>query len=114
MVHETTIIIRNRNDKEKSIKDAIFAFSGGKRKLLIRAEGEEISTAVEVAEILKNRMYPRLEIGNVSLGSRPFFDNHRQRYNRNAKYGNKNARYNDNKKDLISNIEIKLQTKSIQ
>jgi len=122
MVYETTIIIRNRSDKEKSIKDAIFAFAGGKHSLLIKGEGEEISTAVEVAEILKNRMYPRLEIGNVSLGSRPFFDNRNQRYNnrngrynnRNAKFNNRNGRFNGNKKDLISNIEITLQTRSIQ
>ncbi|MHA2005955.1 MAG: hypothetical protein ACXABO_00470 [Promethearchaeota archaeon] len=106
MVNETRIIIRNRSDKEKSIKDAIFAFSGGKKSLLIKGEGEEISTAVEVAEILKNRMYPRLEIGNVSLGSRPFFDNHRQRYN------NRKPKFNRNKKDIISNIEITVQTKS--
>jgi len=106
MVNETTIIIRNRSDKDKSIKDAIFAFSGGKKSLLIKGEGEEISTAVEVAEILKNRMYPRLEIANVSLGSRPFFDNKdRRNYYRNTKF-------NGNKKDLISKIEITLQSKS--
>jgi DNA-binding protein Alba len=122
MVYETTIIIRNRSDKEKSIKDAIFAFSGGKKTLLIKGEGEEISTAVEVAEILKNRMYPRLEISNVSLGSRPFFENRNQRYNnrngrynnRNARYDNRNTKFNGNKKDLISKIEITLQTKSYQ
>ena len=122
MVYETTIIIRNRSDKEKSIKDAIFAFSGGKKLILIKGEGEEISTAVEVAEILKNRMYPRLEISNVSLGSRPFFDNRNQRYNnrnarynnRNTRYNNRNAKFNGNKKDLISKIEITIQTKSIQ
>ncbi len=122
MVYETTIIIRNRSDKEKSIKDAIFAFSGGKKTLLIKGEGEEISTAVEVAEILKNRMYPRLEISNVSLGSRPFFENRNQRYNnrngrynnRNARYDNRNTKFNGNKKDLISKIEITLQTKSFQ
>ncbi|MFX0027657.1 MAG: hypothetical protein ACFE8B_00485 [Candidatus Hermodarchaeota archaeon] len=107
MVNDNTIIIRNRNDKEKSIKDAIFAFSGGRKSLLIKGEGEEISTAVEVAEILKNRMYPRLEIANVSLGSRPFFNNKNRRYN------NRNARFNGNKKDIISKIEITLQTKSI-
>ncbi len=106
MVHETTIIIRHRNDKEKSIKDAIFAFSGGRKSLLIKGEGEEISTAVEVAEILKSRMYPRLEIANVSLGSRPYFDNRARRYqNRNNK--------TNKKKDIVSNIEITLQTKSI-
>lgn len=107
MAHNTTIIIRNRSDKEKSIKDAIFAFSGGKKSLLIKGEGEEISTAVEVAEILKNRMYPRLEIANVSLGSRPFFNN------RNRRYHNRNTKFNPNKKDIISQIEITLQTKSI-
>jgi DNA-binding protein Alba len=122
MVKNTTIIIRNRSDKEKSIKDAIFAFSGGKKSLLIKGEGDEISTAVEVAEILKNRMYPRLEISNVSLGSRPFFDNRNYRQNnrnprysnRNAKFNNRNAKPNGNKKDLISKIEITLQTKAIQ
>lgn len=115
MVNETTIIIRNRKDKEKSIKDAIFAFSGGKKSLLIKGEGEEISTAVEVAEILKNRMAPRLEISNVSLGSRPLFDKKNFRYNnRNSKGYDRNSRSNGNKKDLISKIEITVQTKSYQ
>ncbi|MFX1391294.1 MAG: hypothetical protein ACFE9Z_14610 [Promethearchaeota archaeon] len=106
MVNETTIIIRNRNDKDKSIKDAIFAISGGRKSLLIKGEGEEISTAVEVAEILKSRMYPRIEIANISLGSRPYFND--------TRYGNnrKNTRYNKKSKDLISKIEITLQTKS--
>ena len=105
MVNETTIIIRNRNDKEKSIKDAIFAFSGGRKSLLIKGEGQEISTAVEVAEILKSRMYPRLEIANVSLGSRPYF------YNRQHGHYNKNTKFNKKKRDIISKIEITLQTK---
>jgi len=107
MVNETTIIIRNRNDKDKSIKDAIFAFSGGRKSLLIKGEGEEISTAVEVAEILKSRMYPRIEIGNVSLGSRPYL------YNRQRGYNNRNNKLNKKKIDIISNIKITLQTKSI-
>ena len=98
MVNETKIIIRNRSDKEKSIKDAIFAFSGGRKSLLIKGEGEEISTAVEIAEILKNRLYPSIEIGNVSLGSRPFFE-------RNQRGNNNRNRNNRNKKDLISKIE---------
>ena len=107
MVNETTIIIRNRSDKEKSIKDAIFAFSGGKKSLLIKGEGDEISTAVEVAEILKNRMYPRLEIANVSLGSRPFFENRNRRQNK-QRYKN-----NRNRNDLISKIEITLSKSNI-
>ncbi len=107
MVNVTTIIIKHRNDKEKSIKDAIFAFSGGRKALLIKGEGEEISTAVEVAEILKNRMYPRLEIANISLGSRPYFNNRQRRYQ------NRNNKANKKKIDLVSNIEITLQTKSI-
>ncbi len=104
MVNETTIIIKNRNDKEKSIKNAIFAFSGGRKSLMIKGEGEEISTAVEVAEILKKRMFPRLEIAKISLGSRPFFNNRQY----------KHQQRNNMKKDIISNIEITIQTKSYQ
>ncbi len=104
MANETTIFIRNRKDKDRLIKDAIFAFSGGRKSLLIKGEGEEISTAVEVAEILKNRMYPGIEIGNISLGSRPYYD---RRHIANNNRNNKN-RF---KKDIISKIEITLQTK---
>ena len=109
MPNDKTLIVRNRTDREKTIKDAIFAFSGGTKSLLIKGEGEEISTAVEVAEILKNRLYPGVEIANVSLGSRPYFernqrrdyrkDNHRRDYRR-------DNHSHKNKKDLISKIEI--------
>ena len=99
-----TFYIKSRREKEKIIKDAIFAFSGGQKSLRIKGEGEEISTAVEIAEILKNRLYPGIEIDNVSLGSRPFFINRKKvNYKRNN---------NRNKKDLISQIEITLKTKS--
>jgi DNA-binding protein Alba len=97
--------IKNRNEKDKIIKDAIFAFSGGKKSLQIKGEGEEISTAVEIAEILKSRLYPGIEIGNVSLGSRPFFERRRRG-------GNYNKNNNRNKKDLVSQIEITLKTKT--
>ena len=107
MANETTLVIKNRAEKEKTIKDAIFALSGAKKALLIKGEGEEISTAVEVAEILKHRMYPSIEIANVSLGSRPFFNKGQGRNN----YYRKNEN-NKNKKDLISKIEITLKMKS--
>lgn len=105
MTNETTIIIRNRNDKEKSIKNAIFAFSGGQKSILIKGEGEEISTAVEVAEILKHRMYPGIEIAKISLGSRPFFEKRQVRG-----YQNRNRNIKKNHKDLVSKIEILLKT----
>jgi DNA-binding protein Alba len=105
MANATTIFIRNRRDKHKMIKDAIFAFSGGRKSILIKGEGEEISTAVEIAEILKNRLYPGIEIENVSLGSRPFYERKQRGYN------NRN-KSNQNKKDIISKIEILLKTKS--
>jgi DNA-binding protein Alba len=109
MVNETTIYIKDRREKEKSIKDAIFALSGGQKTLLIKGEGQEISTAVEVAEILKNRMFPGIEIANISLGSRPFF----QRNLKNNRYNNKSTRDNkNNQKDIISRIEILLKTKT--
>ncbi|TFG29371.1 MAG: hypothetical protein EU532_03275 [Promethearchaeota archaeon] len=99
-----TFYIKSRREKEKIIKDAIFAFSGGQKSLRIKGEGEEISTAVEIAEILKNRLYPGIEIDNVSLGSRPFFLNRKK-----VNYKRSNNR---NNKDLISQIEITLKTKS--
>jgi len=105
MVNDTTLIIKNRSDKDKTIKDAIFAFSGGTKSLMIKGEGDEISTAVEVAEILKHRMYPGVEIANISLGSRPYYYDHRQAY--------KVKKKDKQKKDLISKIEITL-SKSIQ
>jgi DNA-binding protein Alba len=100
MPNDTTLIVRNRTDREKTIKDAIFAFSGGTKSLLIKGEGKEISTAVEVAEILKNRLYPGVEIANVSLGSRPYFERNQHRNYR------RNNQSHKNKKDLISKIEI--------
>lgn len=110
MPNETTYIIKNRSDKDKTIKDAIFAFSGGTRSILLKGEGDEISTAVEVAEIIKNRMYPSLEIANVSLGSRPYFNNRSRGYNKNDRYNrnNRNNRNNKKSKDLVSKIEITL------
>ncbi|MFX1498689.1 MAG: ribonuclease P subunit p25 family protein [Promethearchaeota archaeon] len=100
MANDTTLVIKNRSDKDRTIKDAIFAFSGGTKSLMIKGEGNEISTAVEVAEILKHRMYPSIEIANISLGSRPYY-NHKRR-------GYKNRQKPKQKKDLISNIEITL------
>ena len=109
----TLIIIKNRAEKEKTIKEAIFAFSGGTKSLLIKGEGEEISTAVEVAEIVKNRMYPSVEIANISLGSRPYFERkQKDRYRRNNNY-RKNNSNSRNKKDLISKIEITISKSKI-
>ena len=107
MPNDTTFIIKNRSDKDKAIKNAIFAFSSGTKSLLIKGEGQEISTAVEVAEILKNRMYPSLEIANVELGSRPFFRD------RNRRYSKQNYKNNRNRNDLISKIEITLSKSNI-
>lgn len=100
------IVFIKRREKDKIIKNAIFAFSGGQKHILLKGEGQEITTAVEIAEILKNRLYPGIEIGNISLGSRPFYEK-RQR-------GNYNKRENNprNKRDIISNIEIELKTTS--
>jgi DNA-binding protein Alba len=104
MAKNTIITVRNRKDMDKNIKDAIFAFSGGHNELLIRGEGSEISTAVEIAEILKKRMYPGIEVANVELGSRPF------RYRNNRK--KRNRRNKRNNKDIVSNIKITLKSKT--
>ena len=106
--NDSQIIVRNRNDKDKFIKDAIFAFSGGKKALLIKGEGNEISTAVEIAEIIKNRMYPSIEVANISLGSRPFINKRNNRGRGN--YNNKNNKNNQSKNEIVSKIEILLKT----
>jgi DNA-binding protein Alba len=103
-----TFIIKNRSDMEKTIKNAIFAFSGGAKSLFIKGEGNEISTAVEVAEILKSRMYPGVEIADVSLGSRPYFNRRNNRKN-----NSRNNRSKKNQKDLISKITITLSKSNI-
>ena len=100
-----TIYIKDRRDRDRIIKDAIFTLTGEKKSVLIKGEGKEISTAVEVAEILKHRMYPGIEIANISLGSRPFYRNDNRR----------KPRYKqNNQKDIISKIEIVVRTKSLE
>ncbi|TXT61028.1 MAG: DNA/RNA-binding protein Alba 2 [Promethearchaeota archaeon] len=97
-MNNNVIRVKKRKDKDQAIKDAIFAFSGGERSILIQGEGKEISTAVEIAEILKQRMYPSIEISDISLGSRPYYQRGRKkRYNK-----------NDFKKDIVSQIEIEI------
>jgi len=105
---DSQIIVRNRDDKDKFIKDAIFAFSGGKKSLIIKGEGNEISTAVEIAEIIKNRMYPGIEVANISLGSRPFFNKRNDRGRGN--YNSNNNKNHQNKSEIVSKIEILLKT----
>ena len=97
---DSQIIVRNRHEKDKFIKDAIFAFSGGKKALVIKGEGNEISTAVEIAEIIKNRMYPGIEVANVSLGSRPFINKRNNRGRGN--YTNKNNKNHQSKNEIVS------------
>ncbi len=106
--NDSQIIVRNRNDKDKFIKDAIFAFSGGKKTILIKGEGNEISTAVEIAEIIKNRMYPGIEVANISLGSRPFFNKRNNRGRGN--YNSNNNKDRQSKSEIVSKIEILLKT----
>ncbi|MCP4763408.1 MAG: hypothetical protein GY870_16670, partial [archaeon] len=107
--NDSQIIVRNRDDKDRFIKDAIFSFSGGKKSLLIKGEGNEISTAVEIAEIIKNRMYPSIEVANISLGSRPFFNKRNNNRGRGNYQGNNN-KDQKNKNEIVSRIEILLKT----
>ena len=92
------INIRKREDKDRAIKDAIFAFSGGQKSILIKGEGKEISTAVEIAEILRQRLFPSIEISDITLGSRPFFKKSRKNYDNSKEF----------KSDIVSQIEIEI------
>lgn len=89
---------------DEIIKDGIFSLSGGQQSILIRGEGKEISTAVEIGLILKNRMYPGVEISNIHLGSRPFYRRGRKPRSRNK---------NKFQKDIVSQIEIEISKKDI-
>ncbi len=92
------INVKKRNDKDKAIKDAIFAFSGGQKSILIKGEGREISTAVEIAEILRQRLFPSIEISDITLGSRPFFKKSGRDFRNNKVIKN----------DIVSQIEIQI------
>ncbi len=95
------ITIRKRTEKNDAIKSAIFALSGGKDSVLIKGEGREISKAVEIAEIVKHRMFPSIEISDVTLGSRPFY---RKGKRRKSKSNNRN-------KNFVSQIQIEISKK---
>jgi DNA-binding protein len=75
---------------------------------MIKGEGNEISTAVEIAEIIKNRMYPGIEVANISLGSRPFFNKQNNRGRGN--YQRNNNKDQQSKTEIVSKIEILLKT----
>lgn len=96
--------VKRRTDMDQVIKNGIFALSGGNQSILIKGEGKEISTAVEIGLILKNRMYPGVEISKVQLGSRPF-------YQRGRKY--KKIDKKKFQKNIISQIEIEISKKDI-
>lgn len=106
------ITVRDRRDKNKYTTDGIFAFTAGTRTILIKGEGDEIATAVEVAETLKNRMFPSINISNISISSRR---NNYGNYGRNQDSRIRGQHYKRNSKnhnkELISRIEIELSTK---
>ncbi|TXT67146.1 MAG: DNA/RNA-binding protein Alba 2 [Promethearchaeota archaeon] len=99
-MNNSIIKIRKRAEKNDCIKTAIFALSGGKDSVLICGEGKEISTAVEIAEILRQRMGPAIEISDITLGSRPF-------YRKGKRYQKRKDKFND----IISQIEIEISKK---
>jgi len=99
------IIVRNRRDRNKYTTDGIFALNSGTKSVLIKAEAEEISTAVDVAESLKRKMYPGIDISNISITSYNNHKNNRRNNNRGQNY-RKKGKINNN--GLVSKIEIEL------
>jgi len=95
------IKVRKRTDKNDAIKDAIFSFANGNNSIVIKGEGREISRAVEIAEIVRHRMFPSIEISDISLGSRPFYRKGKRKKNKSNKY----------KKNFVSQIQIEISKK---
>jgi len=119
------ITVRKRREKSKYTTDGIFEFTSGTRTVVIKAEGDEISTAVEVAESLRRKMFPGINISNISISSykNNFYSRNQDnrirdnrirdnesRDNRNRDNRNRDNRNRDNRnnKELISRIEIEL------
>jgi len=111
-MNQKIITVRNRRDKNKYTTDGIFAFTAGTRTILIKGEGDEIATAVETAVDLKNRMYPGVDISNISISSRrnnyTNYGRHKDSRIRGQHYKRDSKNHN---KELISRIEIELSTK---
>jgi DNA-binding protein Alba len=95
------IKVRKRTDKNDAIKDAIFSFANGNNSVVIKGEGREISRAVEIAEIVRHRMFPSIEISDISLGSRPFYRKGKRNKRKSNKY----------KKNFVSQIQIEISKK---
>ncbi|TFG00334.1 MAG: hypothetical protein EU541_02610 [Promethearchaeota archaeon] len=94
------IKVRKRTDKNDAIKDAIFSFANGNNSVIIKGEGREISRAVEIAEIIRHRMFPSIEISDITLGSRPFY-----------RKGKKRKKRQNNYKNFVSQIQIEISKK---
>ena len=104
------ITVKTRRDKGKYTNDGIFAFTSGTKTILIKGEGEEISTACEVSLSLKRKMYPGIDISNVSISSykNNFYGRKRDNRIRGQNF-KRNGKFNNN--ELISRIEIELSTR---
>jgi len=44
-------------------------FKSGQEKVLVKARGRSISTAVDVVEVLRNRFMPSVEVEEISIGT---------------------------------------------
>ena len=44
-------------------------FNNGKTEVAIKARGKAISRAVDVAEIIRNRFLPNIQVKNISIGT---------------------------------------------
>jgi archaea-specific DNA-binding protein len=64
-------------------------FNGGSEECVIKARGKAISQAVDVAEIVRNKFFPKASVKNVSIGT-------------------ENVTGDDGRKRAISAIEIRL------
>ncbi len=105
------ITVKARREKNNYTNDCIFAFTSGTRTILIKGEGDEISTAVEVAESLRRKMFPGINISNVSISS--YKNNYFYGRKRDNRIRGQNLKRNgkSNNKELISRIVIELSTR---
>ncbi|MHA1731599.1 MAG: hypothetical protein ACTSU5_06630 [Promethearchaeota archaeon] len=102
-----TIFVSNNPNKNRSeyAGDAVMKFYEGRKTVWIKAVGSAISLAVDVAELVKQRMGFDVKVEDIKIGSMQ--RGHRKRGRQGQKGRDRKTRDNGNS-NILSTIDIKL------
>jgi len=80
MAEENTIYV-GLKPTQTYVLAALIQFNNGAQKIKIVARGRAISKAVDVAEILRNKVIPNLKVENIEIGTERIETNDGRRLN---------------------------------